>query len=330
MKTKSILITTLVAALLIAALNFLLGGGSAVWQHFYLYVIYSAVFATANALYFKAVGRWFDWHQQPEKTLIISILGVIPVNIIIYFGLNLFFRVFVYGQPFEQFIAHINPTEYIIVVFFALIIALFIITGYSFKAVREAELKAEQLKTENERSKFESLKNQLDPHFLFNNLNVLTALIGENPKEAEHFSLQLADVYKYVLEQKEHDTVPLKTEMTFAKKILNLYQMRFENGIRYEIPALLPESAKIPPLSLQIVLENCIKHNHISTENPLFIKIEIKDNYLIISNNKTIKSQLKRKGFGLQNIEKRYALLNTDLPEIKEDKDNFIIKLPLL
>ncbi len=330
MNTKGFITTTITAAILIAALNLLLGGGNSVWNNFYLYFVYSAVFALTNSLYFKKVSKWLNWDKSPEKTFLISVLGAIPVNAGIYLLINYLIRGIAQGKSFKEFLSNENLFEYTIVVMFALIISLFIMTMYFFKAIRKAELKTEKLKTEYERSKFNSLKDQLDPHFLFNNLNVLTALIGENPKEAEHFSLQLADVYKYVLEQKEHDTVPLKTEMTFAKKILNLYQMRFENGIRYEIPALLPESAKIPPLSLQIVLENCIKHNHISTENPLFIKIEIKDNYLIISNNKTIKSQLKRKGFGLQNIEKRYALLNTDLPEIKEDKDNFIIKLPLL
>ncbi len=330
MRLKKIIYIAIITALVIAVLNLLLGAGNAVWHNFHYYLIYSAVFTFGNSLYFKYIGQWLNWHKSPEKTFIISVLGAIPVNAGIYLTINYVIKGLLKGKSFSAFIQHENLLEYIIVVMFALIISLFIMTFYFFKAIREAELKAEQLKTENERSKFNSLKNQLDPHFLFNNLNVLTALIGENPKEAENFSLQLADIYKYVLEQKDRDTVPLQDEIKFAAKYLNLYQMRFEDAIQFHLPDSIPKHAQIPPLSLQIVLENCMKHNQISSDKPLQIQIKIQEKYLVIKNNLNKKLAPERKGYGLQNIQKRYALLNAPKPIFTETANSFIVKLPIL
>jgi len=181
MKLKKILSIVIIPSVLVFLLNIILGDWASALKYLPYYLIYSAGFAIANWLYFYAIGHLLSWDKNPEKTLIISILGVIPVNAFIYFLLNLFFRVIIGKQDFNTFIKHLNVLEYTFVILFALVIALFIIIGYSFKTIREEKLRAEQLKTQNERAKFESLKNQLDPHFLFNNLNVLTALIGENP-----------------------------------------------------------------------------------------------------------------------------------------------------
>ena len=330
MRLKNIIYITIITALIVAVLNLLLGAGNTVWHHFHYYLLYSTVFTLGNSLYFYYIGQWLNWHKSPEKTFIISVLGAIPVNAGIYLATNFILKGLLKGKSFSVFIQHENLLNYIIVIMFALIISLFIMTFYFFKAIREAELKAQKLKTEQERTKLNGLKAQLDPHFLFNNLNVLTALIGENPKEAENFSLQLADIYKYVLEQKDRDTVPLQDEIKFAAKYLNLYQMRFEDAIQFHLPDYIAKHAQIPPLSLQIVLENCMKHNQISSEKPLQIQIEIQDKYLVVKNNRIPKQTPKRKGYGLQNIQKRYVLLNAPKPVFTETANNFIVKLPIL
>ncbi len=330
MKAKKILITTFIAASLIFIINLIAGASYAVWKNLPYFFIYSLVFSLGNMLYFNMIDKFLNWDNNPEKTLFISILGVIPLNAFIYFLLNLFFKVFIFGQSFQYFIQHINPLEYTMVVLFALVIALFIITKYSFKKIREAQLKAEQLKTQNERIKFESLKAQLDPHFLFNNLNVLASLIGENPDKAEEFTLKLSDIYQYVLAQKDKNLVPLKDEITFAENYLDLLKMRFEDGLNYTLPKQINPEAQIPPLSLQLLLENAIKHNKISAENPLNIHIETQPDKLIVWNNYQPKQPAGTTGIGLKNIQKRYDLLTEKQVKSIQDKQVYRIELPIL
>ncbi len=329
MKAKKILITTLIAASLIFIINLIAGTSYAVWKNLPYFFIYSLVFSLGNMLYFNMIDNFLNWDKNPEKTLFISILGIIPLNAFIYFLLNLFFKVFIFGQSFQYFIQHINPLEYTMVVLFALVIALFIITKYSFKKIRETQLKAEQLKTQNERIKFESLKAQLDPHFLFNNLNVLASLIGENPEKAEEFTLKLSDIYQYVLAQKDKNLVPLKDEITFAKNYLDLLKMRFEDGLHYSLPKQIDPDAQIPPLSLQLLLENAIKHNKISDENPLKITISNESGQVIVKNNLNLKEpNSKSYKIGLKNLEERYKLLNSPI-EITQNKNSFSVSLPI-
>ncbi len=330
MKLKKLVTVVIITSALVFLINLLLGGWSSSIQNISYYFIYSAGFYLVNWLYFAAVGRFLSWDRKPEKTLIISILGVIPVNALTYFCLNLFFRVIIGRQDFNTFIKQINALEYTLVILFSLVIALFIIIGYFFKAIREEKLKAEQLKTQNERAKFESLKNQLDPHFLFNNLNVLTALIGENANKAEEFTMALSDIYKYVLAQKDKELVPLQEELTFAKQYLTLLKMRYEDDLHYTLPENVPENMKIPPLSLQMLLENTVKHNSITRDNPLKINLKITDGYLSVLNNKNAKSSKNHQGIGLQNIVKRYKLLSQKPVDIKDDKESFEVQIPIL
>ena len=328
MKTKQITSTGIIAAIVVFLLNLLLVDMHSAWRNTPYFLIYSFVFSLGNMLYFNMIGKYLNWNKNPEKTLIISILGVIPVNALIYFMLNMFFKVWIFGQSFQYFIQHINPLEYTMVVLFALVIALFIITQYSFKKIRETQLKAEQLKTQNERIKFESLKAQLDPHFLFNNLNVLASLIGENPEKAEEFTLKLSDIYQYVLAQKDKNLVPLKNEITFAENYLDLLKMRFEDGLHYTLPKQIDPDAQIPPLSLQLLLENAIKHNKISAENPLKITISIESGQVIVKNNLNLKEpNSKSYKIGLNSLKERYKLLNSPI-EIIQNQDSFIVNLP--
>jgi hypothetical protein len=330
MKTKKTILIIIIAALIVAVLNYLSAGNN-VWRYFHYYLIYSTVFALVNQIYFFKIGKTLNWKKNPEKTLIVSILGSIPLNASIYFLLNLTFKVGIDGQDFNYFIHHQNVFTYVFVTMFTLIISLIIMTTYFFKNIREKQLKTEQLKTQNEQIRFHSLKTQLDPHFLFNNLNVLAGLIEEDPKKAEQFTLQLSDIYKYVLENKDKNTVSVKQEIDFARKYLSLLQMRFEDQLQFSIVGIPDEKAQIPPLSLQTLLENCIKHNAIDQEKPLKIEIKINPDSLIVSNNKNIRPpQQNTSQTGLQNLNNRYRLLNEKEIEIRNKSDIFTVKIPLI
>jgi two-component system LytT family sensor kinase len=190
----------------------------------------------------------------------------------------------------------------------------------------------QEIVAKTETAKFESLKNQLDPHFLFNSLNVLTSLIGENPSQAERFTTKLSKVYRYVLEQRNKDLVPIEEELKFAKTYMELLGMRFEDAVKFNIPESISNDAlKIVPLSLQLLLENAVKHNVVSSSKPLTINIYEEGNYLIIENNINPKEAIgKSTKVGLQNVADRYGLITDKGVKIANNNKTFRVSLPLL
>jgi hypothetical protein len=161
---------------------------------------------------------------------------------------------------------------------------------------------------------------------------VLTSLIEENPKSAEKFTTKLSKVYRYVLEQKDKDLISLEDELKFAKSYMELLKMRFEDGILFSIPETVSDpELKIVPLALQLLLENAVKHNVITSENPLRIEIYEENGALVIQNNLNPKTSLEKSTkVGLKNIMQRYALVSKAKIEITKDNNVFKVKLPLL
>ena len=181
--------------------------------------------------------------------------------------------------------------------------------------------------------KYQQLRSQLSPHFLFNNLSVLTGLIEEEPKKAIHFLENLSSVYRYFLTQEKQDLVKLEEELEFADKYMDLLQIRFEDSISYNSSILsnVPKNLFILPLSLQQVFENVVKHNEISTEKPMEINLSIEDDYLVISNSLIPKKQLEKSDkIGLKNISNRYGFFTDKEIRVGSDDKYYIIKLPVL
>ena len=197
---------------------------------------------------------------------------------------------------------------------------------------QESKVKEQKIIAGTASAKFETLKNQIDPHFLFNSLNVLSSLIEENPENAQRFTTALSKVYRYVLEQKDKDLVPIEEELAFAKTYMNLLQMRFENSLTFEISIEnIDAEAKVVPLSLQLLLENAVKHNIISEQKPLHIKIYIENDALVIQNNFQKKAVLQDgQGVGIQNIISRYEIITERKVSIEQNENTFTVKLPIL
>lgn len=179
---------------------------------------------------------------------------------------------------------------------------------------------------------FETLKNQLDPHFLFNSLNVLSSLIEENPVKAQEFTVALSKIYRYVLDQKDKNLISVEEELNFAKLYVSLLKMRFEEALIVNFTINDTENEyKIVPLSLQLLLENAIKHNIISDQKPLQIDIFRQNDYLVIQNTFQKKQTFdKSSGIGLQNIVQRYKIVTNDHVEILQDNKLYTVKLPLI
>ena len=162
-------------------------------------------------------------------------------------------------------------------------------------------------------------------------------MIEENPENAQRFTTSLSKIYRYVLEQKDKELVSVEEELSFAKTYMNLLKMRFENSLTYEIiideiaSTLAMTEAKVVSLSLQLLLENTVKHNVVSEQKPLHIKIFIDGDYLVIQNNFQKKEVLQdRQGVGLQNIINRYGIISNRKVLIEQSENTFSVKIPVL
>lgn len=200
-----------------------------------------------------------------------------------------------------------------------------------FKHWKESQIEAEKLRAEMLTYQYDALRNQINPHFLFNSFSVLSELVYEDQDLAVKFIRQLSDIYRYVLVSMDLELVPLKDEIDFIKKFSFLLQTRFEDNLEIDIKVEADRDDLIVPMSLQLLLENAVKHNEISNEFPL--KVEIHRNADLIQ----VKNGLKKKSnpesstkTGLQNIIKRYKYLSEEKVRVEETKDSFVVKVPIL
>ncbi len=278
---------------------------------FSIHFMYAIVLTVINVYFYKYIEEAFTW-KNSNKRLIIGALGAVLLTMLGLVVLRFVTLVVIIGHPVERFLNDKNAGSYYVFgLIITLIISLLFHAIYFYKALTEKKVKEQQIVAKTETAKYESLKSQIDPHFLFNSLNVLTSLISENPNQAEKFTTKLSRVYRYVLEQKSKDLIELDEELLFAKTYMELLKMRFENAITFVIPEKSSNSEfKIIPLSLQLLLENTIKHNVVSVENPLKITIAEENGYLVVTNNFNPKAVLERgTKVGLNNIVDRYDLI---------------------
>lgn len=294
-------------------------------------MLYGLSIYFANAILFIYLDKIFQVERFTLKRIIIGFVSSFLISILVIFLLRIFEEVIIEQRSFSDFFNSETIQNYIVSIIITFFVTLAFHAFYFYKAYNESKVKEQKIIAGSASAQFESLKNQIDPHFLFNSLNVLSSLIEENPEAAQKFTTSLSKVYRYVLEQKDKELVSVEEELKFAKTYMNLLKMRFENSITFEVPKFENDDAKVVPLSLQLLLENCIKHNIVSEKKPLHIKIYIQENELIIENNKQIKEILQdRKGVGLQNIVSRYAILTKRNVIIQESETIFKVKLPIL
>jgi LytS/YehU family sensor histidine kinase len=197
---------------------------------------------------------------------------------------------------------------------------------------KKTKLKSEQLEKENIRTQLEVLKSHIDPHFLFNNLNILSSLIDEDKETARSFLDNFCEVYRYVLKNKQIELVGLDEELEFLDAYIYLLQNRFGEKLSFQKEVFCnTHKFQVPPLALQIVVENVIKHNSMDKEDPLIIELSIEDEKLVVKNNlKPKKAKVESSNTGLANIKKRFEFLSNREVEILNIESHFIVKLPLL
>lgn len=306
--------------------------GKNLWVNFGYNQLYSVVLYTINVPLFIYFTRKYHGQMFTFTNLAKGFLGAIISTITGLFLLQIFVNVGLEGQIFSDFIKNQRIEYYYISFIIAIVVTAIFYIVYYYKYRQETTVKQQKIIAGTASAKFDALKNQLDPHFLFNSLNVLTSLIEENPLAATKFTTGLSKVYRYVLEQKNKELVTVSEELEFAKLYMSLLKMRFEDSIVFNFPKLLINpDAKVVPLSLQLLLENAVKHNQVTPAKKLIITISEQGDSLIITNNIQLKQVVRvSSGVGLLNIRQRYALLTQRPVIIEEDEKTFSISIPLL
>ncbi len=196
---------------------------------------------------------------------------------------------------------------------------------------RKAIEREQKLHEENLKYKYQNLKSQVNPHFLFNSLNTLSEIVYEDAKTADKYIQMLSGIYRYILENEEIDLVPLNKEIEFVKKYFDIQKARDDDKIILEMDLLDTDEFQVVPVSLQILIENALKHNSRSDDSPLKIRVELNNEEILVSNNIQKKNILDKKSkTGLVNLKERVKhILEKDLI-IEENNNQFIVRLPLI
>ncbi len=212
----------------------------------------------------------------------------------------------------------------------------FLIIQYAFRAnkkVAQLELEKQQIQTENYKVQLEALRTKADPHFLFNSLNTLRTMVRHHDPKSEQFILSLSDFYRQTLRYNESSLIKLIDEVKVLESYLFLMKNRNEEAVQIsmQIAEELYEQ-QIPTLALQTVVENCFKHNMMTSKMPLYIEIRSADNYIEIKNNVQPRiTNSSSSGYGLENLKKRYELLNIEKGvDIESADDYFLVRLKLI
>jgi len=272
----------------------------------------------------------YPWEKNPWKHLIYEVISVtLYTTIIGYLSYIVYaYTDFVNFDEGFEILPSIAITYLITFLITCIHEAWFFYTQWNISLV-----KAQVLEKENIQSQYETLKSQINPHFLFNTLNTLTTLIEENSQTAVKYVDMTSDFLRRLLNMKDKEVITLHEEREIIETFFHLQKYRFGENLTLSIS--IPEEAgkmKIPPLSLQMLLENAIKHNIITSEKPLAISIEVSDDKnVIVKNNLQKKNQTPASsGIGLQNIRNRYAFFSDKKVNVIETTDTFEVHLPLL
>lgn len=273
-------------------------------------------------------------HKELNKKIVPAFLLflvaiIIIANIVISIGVYIWY--IIKGIDLSTFLSNLcrhelYPANKSLSVWLVLISLVFFYSLWKKSSVKEQMLREENLKY-----KYRNLKSQVNPHFLFNSLNTLSELVYDDAKKADDYIQKLSGIYRYVLENEEIDLISLKDELDFIRQYFNLQKVRDQDKIFLEIDVQGESEFKIIPVSLQLLVENVLKHNSMSREKPLVVKIFISGDYIVVSNTIQRKNTLENSTqMGLSNLKERVNLIVGREMIVTEEKNQFIVKLPII
>ena len=333
---KHILIILLISVMITFIFDYIYGGDSSHIVNILLNTLYGVIIGSSislSGIISHFVINKYDILANPIKTYVILLCSIFLFITIDVLLVNALWYRYVLNVPFERIIRSSTLISSSIVTIFLGLTIFFIILSKTFMSkFLNAEKDKQAAIRDADMAKFETLKSQINPHFLFNSLNTLSTLILIDPNRADQFTAQLSSIYRYVLDNQDEDLVPVNKEIDFAKDYLELQSIRFSNNFTVSIEETKWNSeVMIIPLSLQLILENVFKHNIISQKNKVHISIGFEDSYIVIHNNKSSRKEIKEShSVGLSNILNRYELVSDDECKIEDKSNSFTVKLPLV
>lgn len=290
----------------------------------YLLVIFGYILASEGTLWGdKWINRKFAHRSPFWQVSLYKVSATIVYYIVLY-------NVFYFLISPEPFARKTVMTISISIVYVVLIDLILIISRYKDKLQKE-KMENARLKEEKLKSDLHALQNQLNPHFLFNSLNVLISEVYNDVDKAVTYIEQLSDIFRYVLQSNDKYTVAVKDEVEFLESFIYLFKVKYGDSLQVHVDEELKSlQDEIPPMVLQILVENCIKHNTILPSEPLRVEVCKEGEWIRVKNNLIRKKETFSTTTGLKNIRRRYALLKNMDILVEEDTKSFTVKVPLI
>ncbi len=283
-----------------------------------------------HSYFHNRLDKKYSWQDQLIKRAIFNSLAIVLYAVFAYLIVSILILRIVYGGYPD------NPLQWALksssqAVFISFAVSVIIVTIEFFRRWKSSLLEAEKFKAEMLRYKYESLQNQINPHFLFNSFNVLSDLVYEDQKKAVNFIKQMSQLFRYVLDSRDRELVSLVEELDFTSSFAFLLQTRFEEKLTISIDANPGEGDMVVPMTMQLLIENCVKHNEISTSKPLIIKVSRNDDYIKVVNNLQFKQAgTDSKETGLSNIIQQYSYFTDKKIVIDKSEHYFSVEVPVL
>lgn len=282
------------------------------------------------------INRRINLYLWPELGNWTKMVGMYLLSAVMLFAFNYLLLVcikFVFGSS-DIFALRVSGVRSLFIVWLVELVVLGLITANNFyRHMLRLQRHARQLEDSNLTAQYKALQSQLNPHFLFNSLNVLIAEIEYNPKNAVQFTRCLSDVYRYILRCQDLKLVTLREELEFLESYVYLHRVRLGDCVemKVEIPDDMMD-LRVPPLTLQLLVENMFKHNMVNPRKPLSVEIAVdaEEGTMTVSNAVCLKKDVKTSGKGLKNLERRYLLLCGKGIEVVNSGNRFSVKVPLL
>jgi sensor histidine kinase YesM len=304
------------------------------FKEFILSYVWSlAICATlwlGNSYIYGLLDKRYSWQDHLVKRAIYGSLAIIVYSATAFMLVQIIMFKIVNGSlPENPVYWGLRSSFFAILISF--IISLIFVAVAFFQNWKNSLLEAERFQAEMLMYKYEALQNQINPHFLFNSFNVLSDLVYEDQKRAVHFIRQLSQLFRYVLDSRDKELVPVKEELEFMEAYSYLLQTRFENKLIIRNDFREKRYEMIVPMTLQVLIENCIKHNEISAKQPLKIEISRKGEYIRVANGLQLKAAgVDSKKTGLANIRQQFKYFTTRDIIVEQTADSFMVDVPLI
>ena len=292
--------------------------------------MHTFIFWEGDVFIIKFFRKKFTGIDETSKRITFAVISIIIYTVVAKTAIKLF-AAYLGWITFDGY--HDLYGEFLISFVTTTTIGIFYETHYFFVQWKKEIVAAEKLKNQQLKMELSVLKNQISPHFLFNSLNTLVTLIEEKHENAAKFTEKLSEVYRYILQNKEKELVKLEDELRFAESYLFLLKMRFGDNLHFEKDIKNEQLNKyVPPLTLQILIENAIKHNIVSHAQPLTIQLYSHENSRLIIQNTLQKKKYVKDSTrtGLENIKKRYQFISKEKVDIITTESYFMVALPLI